>query len=66
MLAILSAICLPLPFVPYRLARQVDMYGSAIADIRDSYGAALIGLILAAMCVFSSLFPPLPAELSTS
>ena len=66
MLAILSAICLPLPFAPYSPARQVDMYGSAIADIRDSYGAALIGLILAAMCVFSSPFPPLLAELSSS
>ena len=56
MLAILSAIPLPLPFAPYSPACQIDMYGLAVADIRDSYGAALTGLVLAAMCVFPSLF----------
>jgi len=65
-LTIPSAFPLPLLFAPYTPACQIDMYGLALADIRDSYGAALVGLVLAAMCVFPSLFSPFPAELSTS
>ena len=64
-LAILSAVPLPLLFAPYSLTRQIDMYGSAMEDIRYSYGTTLIGLVLAAMCAFSPFFSLFPAELAT-
>lgn len=63
-LAILSAVPLPLLLAPYSLTLQIDMYGSTMADIRVSYGATLIGLVLAAMCIFSSFFSPFLADLA--
>jgi hypothetical protein len=33
------------------------MPGSAVADIQDTYGAALIGLLVSTVCVFLLSFP---------
>jgi hypothetical protein len=38
------------------LTRYIDMPGSAVADIRDTYGAAFMGLLVSTVCVFSLLF----------
>jgi hypothetical protein len=32
------------------------MPGSAVADIRDTYGAAFMGILVSTVCVFSLLF----------
>ena len=47
-----------------QVIRQTDMSGSAVADIRYTYGAAFIGLLLSTVCVFSLPSPCLPAELA--
>jgi hypothetical protein len=40
------------------------MPGSAVVDIRETYGAALIGLSLSTVCVVSLLFSHSLAELA--
>lgn len=37
----------------HSLARHIDMSASAVADIRYTYGAAFIGLLVSTVCVFS-------------
>lgn len=45
---------------PSPLSSYIGMSGSAVVDIRDTYGLAFIGLLLSTLCVFS---PPLPFAL---
>ncbi len=44
----------------YTLTRNIEMSGSAVADIRDTYGAAFIGLFLSTVCALISLPFPIP------
>ena len=41
------------------------MSGSAVADIQNTYGAALIGLVVSTVCVFLPTFPPSLLSLPT-
>ena len=59
---------LPLPvFSVYTVSLDtIDMSGSAVADIRDTYGVTFIGLFVSAVSVFSLSYPHPLADLVNS